>query len=502
MAEILVFTVLATLVAVYSILPEYRQLRVGYSFGRRMWIIVGLLATGILLLYIASLYVDHLITGDLVPVSILGFQTVIEASKLFFLIEVLQIAVSIAISGIFLAVFLRDPPTIRNPGYLADKMRGIRNENEFSTLVSVLEDNYDALIRNQSDSIEPVDQYTETLLLDPEFAEQHSLTNPYFEIQLIEDDELESFPRHEAVDLYLQALVRNSNSIFYREIRNNKHRIDTNRYEIPESNQLLYAMLSDCNVAHELRVYKPIGDTIIQLLQEQRKQEQDDYNNRQSTFSVFSDSDEVFQDPVFTTIRFFDIMVSESLYQGMNTHMWLYYYTHFTDNICENFEITDYSRPNEEFANDYAYLLYAMFSNLEEWIELADRNPGDISMDLQSVSPMVENGDILKSSIRCLVQCHRHILVTSEIPDRFKRERTESLFKTYFKLASSSNQTAQDYGEVLLLFMEEEMQSYGGSPPQYRMVLEDIFSSIEHELRIKEPRNMTLVNDIKSRFNF
>lgn len=496
MSEILIFTILATIAAVYSILPKHRQLRLGYSVGMKRRAAVAGLAVGILLLYVSSLYFDYIIEQATIPE--IG---TLEASTLMFSVEVVQLAFAILIVGLFLAVFFRDPPTIRNAGFLREQMQQLMNDTQYNTLTSVIEDNYDTLIKDPANSEESVAQYTETVLLDAGFSEHYALNNPQLGVRLITDTDLDEFARIDAVDLFLRAVIKQKSSPLYREIRNNKHRIDTDRYEIPEENPLLYALLNDCDIAHQLRAYQSIGDTTLHILEEQGRKDRDEYNHRRKSFSVGHNSEEVFRDPVFVAIRFFDIMVSESIYQGMQTHMWLYYYTHFTDQICENYEITDHSNPNEEFANDYSYLLYEMFSTLENWVRLSNRNPGGITMNIQNSGATVGNGDILKSSTRCLIQCHREILTTDEIPSRFKRERTESLFKTYFKLAASQNSGAQKYGEALLAYMEQELQAHGNPPSPYRIELQTVFSSIEHELRIKEPMNMTLVNDIKSRLD-
>lgn len=496
MSEILIFTILATIAAVYSVLPKHRQLRLGYSVSTKHRITVASLAFGILLLYVSSLYFDYITEQATIPK--IG---TLEASTLMFSVEVLQLVLAILIVGLFLAVFFRDPPTIRNDRSLREQMQQLMNDTQYTTLTSVIEDNYDSLIKESANSEGSVAQYTETVLLDAEFSEYYALNAPQLGVQLITDDSLNEFARVDAVDLFLRAVIQQKSSILYREIQNNKHQSDTNRYEIPETNQLLYALLNDCDVAHQLRAYQPIGDTILHILEEQGRKDRDKYNYRRKSFSVGNNSGEVFRDPIFIAIRFFDIMVSESIYQGMQTHMWLYYYTHFTDQICENYQITDHSNPNAEFANDYSYLLYEMFSNLEDWIRLSNRSYGNITMNIQNADATVENGDILKSSTRCLVQCHKRILTTNEIPTRFKRERTEWLFKTYFKLAASQNSEAQKYGEALIAYMKQELMAYGNSPSPYRSELQTVFSSIEHELRIKEPMNLTLVNDIKSSLN-
>lgn len=494
MSEILIFTILATIAAVYSILPKHRQLRLGYSIGAKRRTAVAGLAIGILLLYVISLYFDYVVEQATIP----GIGT-LEASTLMFSVEVVQLVFALLIVSLFLAVFFRDPPTVRNAGFLREQMQQLMNDTQYNTLTSIIEDNYDTLIKEPTTAEESVAKYTETILLDTGFSEHYALNNPQLGVQLITDVNLDEFARIDAVDLFLRVVIKHESSILYREIRNNKHRIDTDRYEIPEENQLLYALLDDCDVAHQLRAYQSIGDTTLHILEAQGRKDRDEYNHRRKSFSVGHNSDEVFRDPVFVAIRFFDIMVSESIYQGMQTHMWLYYYTHFTDQICENYEITDHSNPNEEFANDYSYLLYEMFSTLENWVRLSKRNPDSITVNIKNSGATVENGDILKSSTRCLIQCHREILTTDEIPSRFKRERTESLFKAYFKLAASQNSDAQKYSEALLAYMEQELQAHGNPPSPYRSELQTVFSSIEPELRIKEPMDLTLVDDIKSR---
>jgi len=77
---------------------------------------------------------------------------------------------------------------------------------------------------------------------------------------------------------------------------------------IQPKNRLVYSLFTDCERAKNLDVYKPIGDTAEEILDEQDEKETDKYNERQLTSSRRSENNQ-YQDSIFVTIVYFDIMM-------------------------------------------------------------------------------------------------------------------------------------------------------------------------------------------------
>jgi formate hydrogenlyase subunit 3/multisubunit Na+/H+ antiporter MnhD subunit len=101
MTELFVLTILGTIVAIYSVLPAYRQLRIGYSLGnKRVTALLGLLGSIVLAGYIGGLVLQHTEQDTLGPITIQGIT--IQADLLA--VELIQLGALVILLGIFLSV--------------------------------------------------------------------------------------------------------------------------------------------------------------------------------------------------------------------------------------------------------------------------------------------------------------------------------------------------------------------------------------------------------------
>ena len=161
-----------------------------------------------------------------------------------------------------------------------------------------------------SNTAEDASEYTESLLLDPEFTKLYSSVATELGLKIILDNSFESFPQQEVVHRYLRIQLATENSLLYRNLEHNRGTDGRYRYRIEEDNRLLYALLSDFERAEDLNIYKPIGDKTREIIREQRRHEIDEYNECRLTNARIQD-DFVFRDPIFIGIQFFDLMVKE-----------------------------------------------------------------------------------------------------------------------------------------------------------------------------------------------
>lgn len=418
MAEILVFTLLAAIAAVYPVLPRHRQLRVRYNLWTkgRLLIIASLIAL-ILLTYAVSVYMQS-IEQDAVQVSYWGASTTITP----LLVEFTQLGAVVGIVVLFSIVFLKPNVRIQNEKNLLEILRGLQSHEEYSTLVNLIQDKYQPLVKHPSapqnpeslavvfqrvnaDGDKPVEgwrktirekkrlvkyhlgrirywgretaesssEYTNRLLLDSDFAEQYSGVATELGLRILRDDSLDGRPRKKVVHRYLRELLKAENSLLYRDLEQNTSGGGLYGYKIEKQNRLVYALFSDFDRAVELDVYKPIGDKTREIIREQRREEVDEYNETRLTNTDISD-EYVFNDPVFVGIQYFDVLVTEAFHQKVDWHVWLSYYESFTREICRNYEITEYSDPDAEWPNDYSRFLYEMTSNMRDWIEMMEED--------------------------------------------------------------------------------------------------------------------------------
>ena len=252
-------------------------------------------------------------------------------------------------------------------------------------------------------------------LLRPECVHAIARSQPHFGLRVLAMDTPERF---DFSDEFLRVLMLDTSSILFWEIKNNQNYAEGHRYDLPESNRLLRNLFADAKNAEALGVWKPVGEEVIAELDRRRRSATDLYND---SLMDYRERDQ-WKCPVYVGIRFFDIMVSEAIAQNIRWHMWLYYFPHFVDGICQNYA-PDEQRVDldSEFPTVYSFLLYEIVSTIRHWIAaVKDLPPGQSNIVLEHDSLTHENGNLIKSSILVLGMCLRTILATERIPTRLK----------------------------------------------------------------------------------
>lgn len=312
------------------------------------------------------------------------------------------------------------------------------------------------LIPSYEKQVDAAAEILRNILLKESLTKSIVSLKPYFGLQLLE---LNVYDKHEFMDAYFREFMTDISSVFYFEIKNNQN-IGTISYYILPTNRLLFYLFNDATVAKNLSVWKPVGEFVLTLLDEMEKASVDKYNFRMDDYY----EEGKWKCPIFTGIRFFDIMVKAALEQNIRWHMWLYYLDHFTKTICRNFNPDPrLSDESHEFPTKYSYLLYHIISTLVDWIRTVQDLPEDqANAKLESISLYKhENGNIVKCSIFCLGRCIKEIVITPEMPERFRRNRVDSAFRLFFDLRA--NPKTADYAKVLL-----EVLMYGGESEPMR----------------------------------
>jgi hypothetical protein len=288
-------------------------------------------------------------------------------------------------------------------------------------------------------------QVVQGVLMAPRFIEALSKARPYLGIEIIR--ELPGkLDQTEFMAGLLGELMADRSSVFYWEIQKNQSTSRGDRYDIPESNRLLYFLLKDAVVAQQYGVYKPIGDfTLRELDRLAADPASDPYNQAGRRFL----EREAWHSPIYTTILFFDIMVLEALYQGVEWHMWLYYFPPMVERMVRNYAPSDpLVDLDETFPTPYNHLIYEAVSTVRKWVEAAEDIPGgQANVTLNSVGADHENGNIPKSSVLALGECSRHVLLSEKLDDKFKDSVMNGTFELYFTLRLSAK--LSQYAEVL-----------------------------------------------------
>lgn len=529
MDNFLLLTVLAGIIGLFTIQPEYKKLRIaynGYSFGNPDKIIIAALIIELLFLIIFGSFISYhtpnanitinytetfpfisilySFTSLLYPfISILyPFTSLLYtfnfilfciahinySYKYMFLTDMANIAAIISIFLFFFDKFYTRKIKIYNKINFLDKWDELFYKKEYNTLILLTKDNYanimnfekyndhnKLLLQMAENSIrkqrglpilENNSDYNvdneflnniEMRLLDYNFVKQLVKFDPYFGIRIVTDKDVDAGFREEFAQLYFKELIINRNSVLYREIRYTQS-IKKNRYEISKNNKIIHQILSDIKNADENEIYSPIGKSILDILDKQAQKDRDRYNEYNSNLMPFAK--ENFRDPLIMVVHFFDIMIREALYQGIKWHMFLHYYSYFVEKISKNYRITEHSKTGYEFPNVYSAILWQIFHNLIDWIELINKDIENLSLELEDTICNVQNDNIIKNSIFVLVECVQSVIDGKNIPNK---DLIGNVLELYSILAMSKSQETQRYGKVLkccLLDLASKKQEY------------------------------------------
>lgn len=537
-------TVAGLFVAVYAIIPRVRRLEISLRFGKFGWAILLISVASILylqfyqtfrsldltpslnlsrwsitpsnasfliiLLMSLTLYV-YLRIRRLSRSNIVKFREYVfelsrekKYSELFSLIERNINHVARIYNGRFVLSRLqdylqrhsRDYPDIRS---LISELGGAPKEREpmgRDIIHTVLRKCSGLLARvfpTYEREKEVATEIVHEVLINRNTVKAISEIRPYFALQIFP---YEFYENNEFVDTYLRYLAEDTKSVLYHEVRNNQNLAGRDRYALPKRNRLLNYLFEDCKVAERFGVYKPIGEFVIAHLDELYSSSlPDPYNEPMGDFFEEGQWDS----KLMVGIRFFDIMVTSALYQNIQWHMWLYYFTHFVERIVRNLD------PNEklvdfhaEWPTKYHYALYEITDCLCKWASAVGHLPLDQdNVALETTSAHYENGNIPKSSMLALGQITKQILVTDALSDRFKKYIIDIVYRRYFELRKVA--ATQPYADALMNSIQCGGFSMGETSYEYAQYLLDAFEEfdrIPYEIHLSDELRRRLQENV------
>lgn len=276
----------------------------------------------------------------------------------------------------------------------------------------------------------------------PELTKYLALYNHEFAIQLLSFLNLPEV--HDFFDLFMTTMISSPQSSLYAEIEQNQS-LGQKGYTYPEHNRLLHFLFSPCTNAEDLAAYKPVGEHFLSNVRSENGMYVRYLNGPADMFH----SDERWRDPSFVAVQFFQLMVTAAIWDGIEWHMWLYYYPHFSEALVS---IYDQSGSDiDEFA-EYptraAYLLDEMINNLLGWISTVENLP-DSSPHKKVASTFAthENNNIPKSAALALGMCLPHIILSGKISERVKSSIHGNVMR---KMRDLTGQSSQDIRAVLI----------------------------------------------------
>lgn len=500
MTELLIFTLLATVVALYNILPEHRKVRVNFIIRRRRWQVWVVSLLGIIVaIYAVDQYIQITATPatEVYRLSPVTIKQIKFSSR--FPLVLSQILIALVLVASFVSVFFTTRFSSGDEAYLVSKLREYFNREEFGTLVDIISENYDALLYKDATSVPTAASRSRDYLLNSDFAAKHPTIAPELGIQIIGDSEISTSYKKDFTRQFLRTQVRNENSLLYREIANNQAVKNRWSYRLESDNELLTVLLRNISLADDLVVYNAVGGSVAEILREHGTKDRDIYLEPRLSLHQKTQYYAYF-DPVFIGIRFMDLLTIRSIEENSDWHLGLNEYMTFTRLICDNYEITPAHDPSQEWSNDYEMFLYNIFQAILDSISVVEYesdNESEYSIGLDTINDEW-TGSVAKSAVVCLFICHWNVVTCPAIPDEFKDYISEMIFLTWLSLREHNiTELPYWYGKQMEYCLESNLGKSTSKQP-YHDNMKRIFQRCKTEIRIKDTQMTGLVSELNS----
>ena len=459
-----VFTVLALLIAVIAIIPNYKFKYLMLKSRIIDWIIIVLAVLVVLYLQFYLTFYSWNLTPQL------GLY------NKFYLTQYNISFIVVFVLGIYVSLRIKFSKIPRRKFY---KIRKLINDysvrHKFNEIIIMLKENdkqfndicskYLRIRKNSVSSFPfPVKKISQKSKHDIKYYKEINLMfydllrndnlikilayeDPYFAIRILN---LKLDYKQRFIDIFLRFLYKNNSSILYAEIEKNQN-FDTNLtynvYALPESNVILNYMFKEKHIAYNLSVWFPIGQEMLSELDRlQLSDNEEDYYNL-PMYDYYDNSK--WKSSLYVGIEFFNIMVNRALYNNTLWHMWMFYYGDVVTKILRNYKKNEkYENESDEWPTKYHYLIYSIISNCCDWILLIRDLPlGQENIKITDTTNANGNGNIPISAIKLLGSCVYRILYISVLGEKFNHYIMDIVFSLYFELRA--DEKLVKYAEIL-----------------------------------------------------
>lgn len=297
-----------------------------------------------------------------------------------------------------------------------------------------------SLIERNDEKKEIAENILRRLVNNVGFVRHLSISRPYLGIKIIETD---TYFTEDFVNNFICNLMENEASIYFYELEGTQNLISHNRYGLSKNNKLLYYLFNEVKISENLGIYKPIGDKVCNLL---------DYDKKliaryNEPLGIYYESKR-FKCPIDSSVHFFDIMILESMHQGIQWHMWLYYFPVFVEKLLNKLDPSSEVDFYSEWPTPFHYILYHIVSAMIGWLEEYSNvgNKAPLQMDDEGLNH--DNGSIPKSTALALGNIVFMIISSPSVSNQFKEYMLEIVFRDIRDMARNKDQ--QQLNRVLM----------------------------------------------------
>ncbi len=162
-------------------------------------------------------------------------------------------------------------------------------------------------------------------------------------------------------------------------------------------------------------------------------------------------------------------MVTSSIYQKKQDHMWLMYYEYFLNEILKNIDRSKNSEDWQEFPLKFDYLIYRLISNCSDWVNTANYLYNDEVNSILAIEYASE----------CLGQMIRKLLLSDKFTENKKVYYLEIILKLMKDLDSNGHVRLSQ--KIYFSMIGVTMFSSGDSDLSW---LKNIYRDVDHVLRL------------------
>ncbi|MGB3495839.1 MAG: hypothetical protein WBA57_24130, partial [Elainellaceae cyanobacterium] len=212
-------------------------------------------------------------------------------------------------------------------------------------------------------------------------------------------------------------------SHFYKELKATQNCAQPFGFVIDPKSVLLTGFFGDAKVGAKYGLWKPVGDETTRLIRT-------DLRYAKLLNGPCPDDEELWNDPTYNTIHFFDIMVTSAARQDVPDHMWLMYMSVIVRELEAIHDVTD-DRVDlaAEFPTLGNRLIYEAIHCLRKWIRLVGHLPDDSSHMRPKNLQGVDGLSIPYWAAKDCLNAMRYIIKSERLTDGFVTGLLESYIR-------------------------------------------------------------------------
>jgi hypothetical protein len=279
-----------------------------------------------------------------------------------------------------------------------------------------------------------------TLVTSPKLTSHLAAAHPHFCLKLLETGEA---ARSDFIEHYVDALLNVPGSRLYIELKNNQNLNVGSRLGLPAHNRLLRFFFADAAAALKHGIEGAIGEAICRRLDEDK------------------------------------MLVHEGIHQGLQDHMWLHYFGHFTEKILKQMPGTVDEDTYQEWPTPFHYLLYRLIDIATDWAEQCSWVNDSEIPEKTRITIGFDRHYISKQATKALGLMLEDVIESDKLSTSFKTYLLEVAVRTHIRLQRDAN--LADVASAFTKFVI----SGSGIPTEvsYRVELRKVFRRIDHVMR-------------------